>query len=589
MSYKKYVKTLSLPSARLGIKTNENTDDPVSSYNKVKNLLPIIYQGPQNRVERYTIYDNMMKDPVINWSLDMITDFIIQSDKDDVFIIDYDTKERLPESQTSVLEVCLKGWNKLNEWKKRIFPTVRELLKYGDVFFIKDPETLEIRKINIYDVVGIGLDAEKKPLYYIIKNVDLNIPLNMTTMLTDEMRTNPNLQNIDSSFPTTNVNKNLIQYGNNGNNDDNSRLPVSAEHIIHISLNLDNIVTYPFGSSVLDDIYKVYSQKMLIQDCVLLHRITNATEKLVFSVPVGQIPRYKRRQYLERMKNEQHQRRMPSKDSEGVFNTLDVTYNAVPMTENYYLPVDIDGVQPKIDKLSASNQLGDINDMVYWENLLIRGLKVPQSWVPYGPTDGQRTMPTNMSNTYVQELRFFKYCCRLQEIIIPELDKSFKEYVKYKGVSIDDSYRIIFNKPSNITEITEEEIQAKRLSTFQTAIATPIISKQYAMKKYLKMTEDEFNENMRLLIVENQDKLKNIDAELPTEDKDTIPGLRSVDIRSIPDDYINDLQNDMNVGMGGMGMEEPMGDMGDMGGDMSMGGDMAGPSMNIDTTTETPQ
>lgn len=585
MSYKKYVKTLSLPNARLGIKTNGTDEDPVSSYNRVKNLLPIIYQGPQNRIERYTIYDNMMKDPIINWSLDMITDFVIQMDKDEIFVIDYDTKEKLTESQTSVLDVCLKNWVNLNEWKKRIFPTVRELLKYGDIFFIQDPETLEIRKINIYDVVGIGLDDEKKPLYYIIKNVALNIPLNMTTVLNDEIRTNPNLQNIDSAFPVSNVNKNLVQYGNSSINDDNSRIPVSAEHIIHISLNLDNIVSYPFGNSILDDIYKIYSQKMLVQDCVLLHRISNATERLVFNIPVGQIPRYKRRQYLEKMKNEQHQRRMPAKDSEGVFNTLDVTYNAVPMTENYYLPVDIDGVQPKIDKLAASNQLGDINDMVYWENLLIRGLKVPQSWIPYGPTDGQRTMPTNMSNVYVQELRFFKYCCRLQEIIIPELDQSFKNYVKHKGVSIDDSYRIMFNKPSNITEITEEEIQSKRLETFGTAISNPYISKKYAMQKYLKMSDSEYNENIRLLIQENEHKLKDVNVDLPTEDKDVIPGLRSVDIRSIPDDYINDIQNDMNIGFGGAGgMGSDVGDMGGMGG-MDMGDNLTEPQMDMNTPT----
>ena len=74
---------------------------------------------------------------------------------------------------------------------------------------------------------------------------------------------------------------------------------------------------------------------MLLQDCVLLYRIKNATEKLVFNIPVGNIPKYKRKQYMEKIRNEMYQRRMPSKDSDGVFNTIDVEYNSIPLCEDF--------------------------------------------------------------------------------------------------------------------------------------------------------------------------------------------------------------------------------------------------------------
>ena len=568
MSYKKFLKSVTLPKAHLGIRNNDENDSN-SVYNKYRNYLPVVYQGPNNRCERYTIYDGMEQDPIISWSLDTIVDYIIQADKEKPFRIEYVANEKLPDSQTLTIEKELDDWIATNEWKKRMYPTVRDILKYGDAFFIRDPDTFELQKVNIYDVLGVVVDNLKNPTHYIIKNVELNVPLKVASQSASNEETKNLLNTINSNFPS-------VANANNASNsniqttsvDDNTTLPVSADNVIHISLNVDNVVLFPFGLSTLESIYKVYIQKMLLQDCILLYRIKNATEKLIFYIPVGGVPRYKRKQLLEKTRNELTQRRMPAKDSDGVFNTIDVAYNSIPMNEDYFLPVDMDGVQPKIEKLAAGQALGEINDMVYWENLLIRGMKVPQSWVPYGPTDGQRTLPTNSTNTYVQELRFFKYCCRIQDIISPEYDVEFKRFLKFRGINVnEDSFNLKFNEPSNITELSEEEIKTNRLNAFLTATGTPYISKQFALKYYLKLTEEEYNENQRLLIQENQERFKDKDVELPTEDKNQIPGLRTVGIEDISMDYMNDMANSMENGMSPMGAP--------MGGD-SMGADANG-------------
>lgn len=581
-SYKKFLKSVTLPHAKLGTIRKES-DESYNLYNKYKNYLPMIYQGPSNRTERYSIYDGMQQDPTINWSLDIIADFISQSDDDLPFHIQYNDNEELPESQTSLLDQALQNWCDENEWQKRIFNTIRDVLVYGDAIFIRDPETYELQKVNIYDVLGVVADELKNPTHYIIRNVELNVPLKVATESKDDVTTQNMLNTINTNFSAGSQ----LQGSKNLNTDplnDQTTLPVSADNIMHLSLNVDNIFLYPFGLSTLETIYKVYIQKMLLQDCVLLYRIKNATEKLVFNIPVGNIPKYKRKQYMEKIRNEMYQRRMPSKDSDGVFNTIDVAYNSIPLCEDFYLPVDGDGIQPKIEKLAAGQNLGEIKDLTLWENNLIRGLKVPQSWVPNGTTDdsqGSRNVPTNLAQTYVQELRFYNYCKRLQNIIIKPLDEEFKRYLSDKGILTGNtSFKLSFNDPTSIIELTKAEIEANNLNTFNTASSSPYISKQFALKKYLKLTEDEFNENKRLLILEQQDRFKAMDVKLPTEDSMQIPGLRSVDIDDIPMSYTEQLQgmNDMSGGMGGM----PMG--GDMsGGDMSggemgapMGGDMSG-------------
>lgn len=591
-SYKKFLKSVTLPHAKLGTIRKES-DEATNLYNKYRNYLPMIYQGPSNRTERYTIYDGMQQDPTINWSLDIIADFITQTDDDLPFHIQYNNNEELPESQTSLLKQALQNWCDENNWQKRIFNTVRDVLVYGDTIFIRDPETYELQKVNIYDVLGVVADELKNPTHYIIRNVELNVPLKVATQSKDDVTTQNMLNTINTNFSAGSQ----LQGSRSLNNDplaDQTTLPVNADNIMHLSLNVDNIFLYPFGLSTLEKIYKVYIQKMLLQDCVLLYRIKNATEKLVFNIPVGNIPKYKRKQYMEKIRNEMYQRRMPSKDSDGVFNTIDVAYNSIPLCEDFYLPVDGDGIQPKIEKLQGGQNLGEIKDLTLWENELIRGMEVPQCWVPYGTNDdsNSRNVPTNLAQTYVQELRFYNYCKRLQNIIIKPFDDEFKRYLSDKGILTGNtSFRLSFNDPTSIVELTKAEIESNNLQTFQTAIGIPYISKQFALKKYLKLTEEEFNENKRLLILEEQDKFKNMDVKLPTEDSMQIPGLRSVDIDDIPMSYTEQLQgmNDMAGGIGGMPMGGDMSgaEMGGAGGmGAPMGAEMGGAGAEMGGTVD---
>ena len=587
MSYNKFVKKISLPKAQMGL--SSNADDSLKTlYDRGKNLLPVVYQGPTNRIERYAIYDGMEQDPIISTALDVISEYVSQSKENEPFKIEYSKQVTLPEVQTSTIEKSLDKWVAINDWKKRIFGSVRDILKFGDIIYIRDPQTHELNKCNIYDILGVVVDENKEPTHYIIKNVDLNVPLKIANNAKDDVSTKALLNTLNGTYTNignaTNANNTVLNSNSVSDpTSEQSILPVKADNVIHLSLNVDNILIYPFGMSILEKVYKTYVQKSLLQDCILLYRIKNATEKLVFNIPVGNIPRNKRMQYIERCKNELSQRRMPSKDSDGVFNTIDVAYSSIPFNEDYWLPVDSDGIQPKIEKLAGGVALGEINDLVYWENQLMRGLNVPSSWIPFGPQDGQRTVPTTTAATYIQEQRFFKYCQRIQNIVIKELDKEFKNYMKLSGINVDESaFQLAFFPPSSITEVTEIEIENSKINLCSAAMNIPYISKQFALKHYLKLTEEEYNENEQLLMQEMQNVLKDKEVKLPIEDKKAVPGLRSVDIADIPQDFINATKDNLDNQMGGLGGGLGGGDLGLGGGEEPMdlgGGESSGPSL----------
>lgn len=566
-TYRKLMKKVDLKQAHMGISNSNNTKRDML-YSQFNNILPSVYQGPVDRIEKYTMFDNMEQDSVINQGLDILADYTTQNETDEPFYLDYPYTDSLPEEQTLVLEKKFDEWVRLNSFKKRIHSIIRDTLKYGDSILIRDPETYILNKVNIADVVGVTVDNDKTPTEYLIRNVELNVPLSVASTTNN---TSKSLQSINAftskMLPTTNVNNNGQSNNVNSTQDDMSILPVAAENVVHLTMNIDDNTIYPFGRSVLEPIYKAYIQKMLAQDCVLLFRMKNATEKLVFKIPMGGIPAYMRRQYLERCRNEVYQRRMPSKEGQNPFNTIDVAYNSIPFNEDFWLPIDDNGQSPSIDKITGSSNLGEITDLVWFNNEEIRGLKIPSGWIPYGAQDGQRTVVTSKKEILVQEQRFFLYCVRLQNIFEESFDREFKYFLSENGIQIDnDSFFVRFFKPANITELTMQEIDGQRLQNASSAGQIKGIAKQTILKRYLGWTDEEFAENEKLLKQEYAEKLKQVDGYVPTEDADQMPGLRSIGISDMPEEYIADIEAQMSANNNPQGGEQ-------MGGEMPMGGE----------------
>ena len=589
MGYRKWVK-LSPKAYNIGYNRDKATMDSTTniSVSRAKNLLPVMYQGPSNRLERYNTYESMEQDPVISSSLDILADYISNIEDGNVFHLNYISQ--IPDNHVKILTTLLKQWENENQFKKRIFNLTRDVLKYGDVFFIRDPDNGQLLKVNPYDVVGCIVGDLKEIKWWIIKNIDMNAPLKVANNAKDDVAG----QNAIRSFnvingPMTppvsrqqNVNTNNF-YGNAGQTD--TLTAIKADEVIHISLNIDNSDQYPFGVSILENVYKLYIQKILLQDCVIMLRLKNAPDRLVFKIPVGNVPRMMRRSYMERCRNEITQRRMPSKTSDGVFNTVDVSYNAMAMNEDFWFPVDSSQVQPAVERLQGTNNLGELTDLNYWDLQIIRGVHVPQAWQSYGTTDSQRTLPTTTAATLVQEERFYRYCNRQKNIIVNPYDEEFKLFVKNKGYKIDlNSFELEFNESSQINKMTELDIQQRELSNYSQAVGVPGMSKRFAMKKYLGLTDEEYEENRIMYLQENLTKLKGKDVKIPEVNDKQIPGLRSISASEIDDEVIQSIQDafteeqsggQQGAGLGGGGLGGGLGaDLG--GGTPDLSADIGG-------------
>ena len=469
--------------------------------------LPDVYTGSPNRLDRYIQYDTMDSDPEVNAALDILAEFCTQKLKNGnaPFAVEWRSKATNPEVR--IVGEYLSQWNKLQKFDTRIFKIVRNTFKFGDSFFIRDPETQKWFYVDPGKVTKVIVNESegKKPEQYIIRDINPNFENLVVTQLTTSIKnqsTGNSTGSATSSFTGglgRGVAGNYPQSNQNRFSLNQGEYAIDAHHVIHLSLSegLDN--NYPFGNSLLENIFKTYKQKELLEDAILIYRIQRAPERRVFHIDVGNMPAHMAMAFVERVKNEIHQRRIPSQTGGGT-NVIDSAYNPLSINEDYFFPKTAEGRGSEVTMLQGGQNLGEIDDLKYFTNKLFRGLRIPSSYLPTGADDSQTSFNDGRVGTaYIQELRFNKYCERLQSYVSDVFDEEFKRYMYSKGVNIDPNlFTLRFNPPMNFASSRQAAVDAERISTFNTVQALPFISKRFALKRYLGLTDEEIAENERL-------------------------------------------------------------------------------------------
>ena len=329
--------------------------------------------------------------------------------------------------------------------------------------------------------------------------------------------------------------------------DANNAVPIDAQHVLHISMSEGMETTWPFGNSILDPVFKIFKQKELLEDAIIIYRVHRAPERRVFFIDVGNMPPHKAQQYLERVKYEVQQKRIPNKTGGGQ-NIADSSYNPMSMLEDYFFAQTADGRGSKVDTLPGGDNLGEIDDLKFFNNKLIRGLRIPSSYLPTGPDDG--SAPFNdgkVGVAYIQEYRFAKYCERLQRQIIKSLNNEFKVYLRASGVEIDNSlFDIKFTDPQNFSSYRELELDQARTQLFGALEGIPYLATQFKLKKYLGLTEEEIARNEALWAEENAVDVDDISADTTSSD------LRQVGVRPQPAADVSMAPVDMGAAEPGM-------------------------------------
>jgi len=513
MSWKKYFTPVQVNNENRSLSPISGGGRPGPARANYSSFLPDVLTGAPNRVERYMQYDTMDMDSEVNAALDILTEFCTQKDKENATPFHTFFRGQPTSTEVKLIKESLQKWCKQQQFETRIFRIVRNAFKYGDCFFIRDPQTLKWLHVDAAKVSKIIVNESegKIPEQYTVRDINFNFKDMIATTPHGTTNTAPSGTSSYTSgggFGRGFVGDAARPAGTRFQNATNE-ITVDAKHIVHISMSegLDN--NYPFGNSLLESVFKVYKQKELLEDAIIIYRIQRAPERRIFYVDVGNMPAHMAMAFVERVKNEIQQRRIPSSTGGGQ-SMIDASYNPLSVNEDYFFPQTAEGRGSKVETLPGGTNLGEITDLRYFTNKLFRALRIPSSYLPTAIDEQANTLADGKVGTaYIQELRFNKYCERLQSMLVEVFDLEFKMWLKNNGVNIDSSlFELKFNPPQNFAAYRQSELDTARVATFTQLMEVPYISKRFAMKRFLGITQKEITENERLWKEENGAKLK---------------------------------------------------------------------------------
>lgn len=428
-----------------------------------------LLKGSTARLQRYKQYDAMDTGDVAR-ALDIISEEISNADKrtDLPFVIEYQLEENesISDSTAVTVRAALRHWAKFHGLNKKVFSTARVMVKYGDCFFRKTSDTKKWEYVDPTRVIGIEIDDSGNRIAYHIR---------------------------PSSFKNT-VEANALNNPQRAGFDGIEVVPAPA--MIHFTLSDEMGDTAPFGLSILQYAFKDWQKLTMLEDTAIIYRLVRAPERRIFYIDVGNMPPQRVKQYLEQVKNDMRQKRMPNTANA---NQTDSQYNPESIQEDYIFPVTAAGRSSRVETLS-SGTTWEIPELDYFMNKVFRALRVPTSYMKGSDAAGAQFNDGKVGIAYIEELRFANFIQRLQSCLEEIFDQQFKTYLKVTGINIDpDIFGLKLPEPQNFALYRQAALDADLINSFQAVDGVKYLSKRFVLKRYLGLTEDDIQMNETLI------------------------------------------------------------------------------------------
>jgi hypothetical protein len=262
--------------------------------------------------------------------------------------------------------------------------------------------------------------------------------------------------------------------------------------------------------SYLHKAIKPVNQLRMIEDSVVIYRISRAPERRIFYIDVGNLPKVKAEQYLKDVMN-RYRNKLVYDASTGEIRD-DRQY--MSMLEDFWLPRREGGRGTEITTLPGGSNLGEIDDIKYFQKKLFQSLNVPYSRLDSEASGGlQLGRSTEVSR---DELKFTKFVSRLRNRFNVLFHDLLKTQLILKGVvtiedweaTLSQTIKYEYVNDGYFAEIKESEMFKDRMEIYRNMKDNEMIgnvySKEWAMKNVLKMTDEEIEELQKQIENEKQ-------------------------------------------------------------------------------------
>tara|TARA_R110002012_G_scaffold9395_5_gene43272 strand:+ start:9841 stop:11478 length:1638 start_codon:yes stop_codon:yes gene_type:complete len=247
--------------------------------------------------------------------------------------------------------------------------------------------------------------------------------------------------------------------------------------------------------SYLHKAIKPVNQLRMIEDALVIYRISRAPERRIFYIDVGNLPKIKAEQYLKDVMN-RYRNKLVYDASTGEIRD---DRNHMSMLEDFWLPRREGGRGTEITTLPGGSNLGEIDDIQYFQKKLYKSLNVPISRM-----DSEAGFSLGRASEITRdELKFTKFVQRIRKKFVPLFTDVLKTQLLLKGViapedwpSIQEHVQYDFLQDGHFAELKDAELLNDRIQALdgiQSYIGT-FFSKEYVLKKVLRMNDAEISD-----------------------------------------------------------------------------------------------
>ena len=258
--------------------------------------------------------------------------------------------------------------------------------------------------------------------------------------------------------------------------------------------------------SYLHKAIKSLNQLRMIEDSLVIYRLSRAPERRIFYIDVGNLPKVKAEQYLRDVMMRYRNKLVYNANTGEIRDDK----KHMAMLEDFWLPRREGGRGTEISTLPGGQNLGEITDIEYFKKKLYRSLNVPPSRM-----DGEGGFNLGRSSEILRdELKFTKFVARLRKRFSYMFNDMLKTQLILKNICTPEDWEIMsehiqydFLYDNHFSELKEAELMNERLTLLQTA--EPYIGKYYSQdyvrRKILRQTDVEILEQDALIKKEIKD------------------------------------------------------------------------------------
>ncbi len=359
----------------------------------------------------------------------------------------------------------------LFDLKENAWEYIRSLLVDGEIYFENIVHEKHLKE-GILGVINVPVQAID-PVYDNYQNMHVKAFLLRKMKHHKEADDSQDVYSASQDKDFIPMEKNQITYINSGTWNENKTFRI------------------PF----IENARRAYRQLSLIEDSIIIYRLVRAPERLVFNVDVGNMSPPKAENYIRKLMQNYWSKKSFSLDE----NKRVQSFNPQSILDAYWFPKREGSTGTEVNTLPGGQNLGELQDLVYFVKKLYKALKVPTNRV-----DTENSQYSADANVLREELKFANFIVRLQHQFAKGLKEAFVTHLKLKEIwkqfeLRENSFDLAFTPPRNYFELRKQQILDLKVNNFNTLTSNESISKGYSQKEYLGWTDEQIKANREWL------------------------------------------------------------------------------------------